>query len=123
MSRIRGRDTGPELPLRKALCAMGVRYRLDRGVLGQPDIVFKAARVVVFVDGCFWHRCPTHGVMPKNNSEFWKTKIRRNVERDDFVTARLADEGWTVLRFWEHDVEGRLPWVTKVIRVALGRAS
>ena len=111
------------MPLRQALWAMGVRYRLDRGVLGQPDIVFKAARVVVFVDGCFWHRCPTHGVMPKNNSEFWKTKIRRNVERDDFVTARLADEGWTVLRFWEHDVEGRLPWVTKVIRVALGRAS
>lgn len=119
MSQIKGRDTKPELWLRKALWAAGFRYRLGRDVEGKPDLVFKGAHVAVFIDGCFWHSCPLHGVMPKGNSEFWRKKLVRNVVRDRTVTDLLTREGWRVLRFWEHEVERELPRVVWAVAQVL----
>ena len=103
----RERDTGTERALRSALHARGLRFRLHRrllkGLRREADLVFASARVAVFVDGCFWHGCPRHATWPKNNAEFWKTKIETNVARDRDTDARLAEEGWTVIRVWEHE--------------------
>ena len=116
MSRIRGRNTLPELHLRRALWSRGCRYRLHYGVLGKPDIVFVSARIAVFVDGCFWHACPEHGVRPKNNREFWRKKLDRNIERDREVNRLLAKAGWKVIRVWEHEIANGLDAV--VARIA-----
>lgn len=106
MSRIRGKNTLPELTLRRALWALGLRYRLQYKIgRFRPDLVFTRAHVAIFVDGCFWHRCPLHGVMPKGNQAFWKAKLERNAQRDIETTKALASEGWTVLRFWEHEID------------------
>lgn len=106
MSRTRSRDTGPEMAIRRLLHAAGYRYRVnlrvERSLRRTVDVAFTSSRVAVFVDGCFWHRCPLHYVEPKTRSEFWRAKISRNVERDQETTAALNDAGWTVLRFWEH---------------------
>lgn len=106
MSRIRGKDTSAELKLRRAVWALGLRYRVNR-LIGRtkPDLVFVSARIAVFVDGCFWHQCPLHGVLPKNNREFWQQKLKRNVQRDAESTQMLTDAGWRVLRYWEHEVD------------------
>jgi DNA mismatch endonuclease (patch repair protein) len=105
MSRIRGKDTKPERILRTALWSLGLRYRLHHALPGRPDVVFPMQRIAIFVDGCFWHGCPQHGAQPKTNSDFWKEKLRRNAERDGKVSAALEAEGWTVLRFWEHEIK------------------
>lgn len=107
MARVRRRDTGPEIALRKALWARGARYRTTHaaGLLGSPDIRFQRLRIAVFVDGCFWHGCPTHGTRPKTNSEFWAAKIVRNRQRDREVDRQLRREGWIVVRLWQHEVE------------------
>ena len=103
MSRIRARDTGPELRLRRELFKMGVRgYRLNCRLAGKPDLVFIRKRLAVFIDGCFWHKCPKHCRMPSSNKEM--NKIDRNVKRDDEVNAKLKEAGWRVLRFWEHEI-------------------
>lgn len=107
MARTGRRDTKPELALRRALHARGYRYRVDRAVLAgarrRPDIVFGPARVVVFVDGCFWHGCPDHGTWPTHNGDFWRDKIETNRLRDRDTDSRLEDAGWTVVRVWEHE--------------------
>lgn len=106
----RRRDTKPELPLRRLLHGAGLRYRVDarpdRQVRVRADIVFGPARVAVFVDGCFWHRCPEHGTWPKSNSEFWRRKFAENVSRDLSVNEALASSGWHVIRVWEHEDPG-----------------
>jgi len=103
----RGRDTGPELRLRSALHRRGLRFRVNRRVTdslrGSVDIVFRTARVAVFVDGCFWHKCPSHGTVPKANQDWWTEKLAGNVARDRRTDAALAAEGWTVVRVWEHE--------------------
>ncbi len=103
----RGRDTGPELALRRALHARGLRYRVDHPLpfdrRRRADILFTRAKVAVFIDGCFWHGCPEHGTMPRTNSAFWSAKIARNRSRDADTNARLQEAGWLVLRFWEHE--------------------
>ena len=104
MSRMPRASTGPELRLRRALHAAGLRFRVhDRSLPGTPDIVFSKARLAIFVDGCFWHACPDHGVLPKNNREWWQQKLDRNRERDREKDALLASAGWHTLHFWEHD--------------------
>lgn len=109
MSRIRGKDTKVELVLRRALWSIGLRYRKNRRISGaRPDIVFAGRRVVVFVDGCFWHGCPQHFVMPRSNHSFWREKLTGNFQRDRKQTLQLEGEGWRVLRFWEHEVEEEL---------------
>jgi DNA mismatch endonuclease, patch repair protein len=107
MSRTRRRDTKPELELRRALHARGLRFRVDRAVLTdrrrRADIVFGPARVVVFVDGCFWHGCPDHATWPVENETFWRDKIETNRLRDRDTDERLARAGWSVVRVWEHE--------------------
>jgi len=107
MSRQRRRDTVPELALRRELHRRGLRYRVDEPLVGLPrrraDITFSRARVVVFVDGCFWHSCPDHRTAPRNNGAWWHAKLERNVERDRETDAVLTASGWFVLRFWEHE--------------------
>jgi DNA mismatch endonuclease, patch repair protein len=117
MSQIKRENTKPELKLRKALWNKGLRYRLKIKVFGKPDIIFKKYKVAVFVDGCFWHKCPEHFSYPKSNQEFWKVKINKNVIRDKKVNEELRNLGWTVLRFWEHELNDDLcEVVNKIIR-------
>ena len=104
MSRIQGRNTKPELALRKALWSAGARYRLRSKLPGRPDLVFPGRKVAVFVDGCFWHKCPKHFQWPATNRAKWKRKISRNVERDQEVNKQLSELGWTVIRIWEHEI-------------------
>lgn len=106
----RGRDTGPELALRSALHARGLRFRknlrLDLGDRHRvcPDVVFPGVRLAVFVDGCFWHGCQKHRSLPTSNAPFWKNKIEGTMRRDRQQVEWLQEAGWTVLRLWEHDV-------------------
>lgn len=123
MSRIKGKDTGPELNLRKALWAEGYRYRLKSKLPGRPDIVFPRQKLAVFVDGCFWHGCPEHAVSPKSNSAFWSKKLGGNIERDGRVNARLASEGWRVLRIWEHEIEADVGSAVLKIAAAIAEAA
>ena len=100
-------DTAPELTLRSELQRRGLRFRknlllkLPNGRV-RPDVVFTRAKVAVFVDGCFWHVCPEHGQIPRANRGYWEPKLARNVERDRRNNAMLEEEGWKVLRFFEH---------------------
>ncbi|MDR0593955.1 MAG: very short patch repair endonuclease [Bifidobacteriaceae bacterium] len=107
MQANRSRDTGPEIALRKLLFARGLRYRVSYKPLADKrvtvDIAFPGPRLIVLVDGCFWHGCPLHHRLPKTNTDYWRAKIDRNVERDAAVSARLEAAGWRVLRFWEHE--------------------
>lgn len=107
----RGRDTKPEVALRSALHAAGLRFRKDYpmkldGVRFRPDIVFTRVKVAVFVDGCFWHSCPQHGTTPTRNAEYWLPKLRRNVERDREQDQALRAYGWLSVRIWEHESLG-----------------
>jgi DNA mismatch endonuclease (patch repair protein) len=103
----RKRDTRPEMALRRAAHALGLRYRVAaRPVAGQPwtaDMVFTRARVAVFVDGCYWHGCPDHFKPPRTNAAYWSPKIARNRARDQLVDGILAGRGWISLRIWEHE--------------------
>lgn len=102
----RGRDTGPELALRRALHGRGLRYFVNRrpvkNLRRTADIVFPTARVAVFVDGCFWHGCPIHHTVAKTNAEFWSTKVEGNRRRDKETDQSLKSQGWSVIRIWEH---------------------
>ena len=105
----RRRDSSPERRLRSALHAAGMRFRVDLPISVpdrrpiRPDVVFTRARVVVFVDGCFWHGCPEHGRPPRTNSRYWGAKIAINRTRDRDQTVALEEAGWTVVRVWEHE--------------------
>lgn len=109
MSGIKGKNTKPELMVRKALHARGFRYRLhDRKVPGKPDMVFTKWNAVIFVNGCFWHGhdCHLHK-LPSTRTAFWKEKIERNRQRDDTVRKMLRDTGWRVLTIWECALRGK----------------
>lgn len=123
MSRIKGRDTKPELMLRKALWAVGMRYRLHAKLPGRPDICFPGRKLAVFVDGCFWHGCPLHGNIPVTNKDFWSKKLTANVARDRKADHQLRSAGWTVLRFWEHEIEKNLEGCITSIQVFLENGS
>ena len=104
MSRIRGKDTKPEMTVRRYLHAHGYRFRIHvRRLPGTPDIVMRKYHVVIFVNGCFWHGHEDCGmyVVPKSNVEFWRNKIERNKERDVRVAEQLRKMGWHVIRIWE----------------------
>ncbi|WP_330251178.1 very short patch repair endonuclease [Nocardia sp. NBC_00565] len=107
MARQRRAGTKPELALRRELHRRGLRYFVDRAPLrGQrrrADLVFPRLRVAVYVDGCFWHRCPRHATDPKNNAQWWADKLTGNVARDRATDATLAAAGWRVIRVWEHE--------------------
>jgi DNA mismatch endonuclease (patch repair protein) len=104
MSHIRGRDTAPEMRVRRILHAAGLRYRLHGKALpGKPDLVFAGRRTVVFVHGCFWHmhRCKYGKPVPATNHDFWAEKRRSNTERDRKNLAKLTEDGWHVFEIWE----------------------
>lgn len=107
MSAARPKDTKPELALRRILHARGMRYRVTYPVPGLPrrtiDVAFTRAKVAVFIDGCFWHGCPDHLTRPRANSEWWVRKLETNMTRDTDTSRVLSEQGWTVLRFWEHE--------------------
>lgn len=101
-------DTKPERRLRSELHRRGLRFRKNLRVnLGtrqvRPDIVFPRAAVAIFVDGCFWHRCPEHSTWPRSNAAFWEEKFQRNVDRDRLDDEALRDADWKVIRVWEHE--------------------
>lgn len=103
--------TRPEVALRSELHRRGLRFRKDLlvavgGRKVRPDVVFTQVRVAVFVDGCFWHGCPEHHVVPRSNRDYWVPKLRRNVERDRATDECLSGAGWLVLRVWEHEDVG-----------------
>ena len=107
MQANRSRNTRPELALRSLLFRHGLRFRVNRRIdLGpikvRPDMVFVRPRVCIFIDGCWWHRCPEHGETPKAHLEYWSAKFERNKQRDRAVNAALATNGWRVVRLWEH---------------------
>jgi DNA mismatch endonuclease (patch repair protein) len=107
MQAARQRDTAPEVLLRRCLHANGLRFRVDMSVLPElrrrADIVFRGTKVVVFVDGCFWHCCPKHRTFPKANAAWWVEKLRANRRRDLDTNRRLKRAGWHVERVWEHE--------------------
>lgn len=118
MAGIRGRDTKPELIVRRALHAMGYRYRLhDRALPGRPDLVFPSRRSVLFVHGCFWHRhdCALGRPQPANNAAFWADKLQGNVRRDREARERLQAMGWRVGVVWECQIR-QGTWSEAVIR-------
>ncbi|MFT4956492.1 MAG: DNA mismatch endonuclease (patch repair protein) [Brevundimonas sp.] len=108
MRRVKGRDTGPEMIVRRALRALGVGYRLGgAGLPGRPDVVMKGRRAVIFVHGCFWHGhdCARGARQPKANGDYWRAKIGRNRERDRTSEEALAADGWRVLILWECELK------------------
>jgi DNA mismatch endonuclease (patch repair protein) len=121
----RSRDTKPELAVRKLLHAQGLRYRVAYRPLpdnrrATVDIAFPGAHVVVLIDGCFWHGCPEHYRPPHSHQDYWQDKLTRNVERDRRTDQALAQAGWRVLRYWEHDQpEAVASQVERAVRAAL----
>jgi len=106
MSQIRGKNTGPEVKLRKLLWSNGVRgYRIHYNLPGKPDIVFIKKKIAIFIDGCFWHKCPICFQEPETRKEFWMKKIQSNIDRDKKVDDQLTNDGWTVIRIWEHEIK------------------
>lgn len=124
MSGIRGKDTQPEMLVRRYLHGQGMRYRLhDRALPGAPDLVFSRHGAVVFIHGCYWHRhkkCK-YATTPASNVMFWKKKFAANVRRDRNVVALLAEQGWRVIVIWECGLRGNtvpdgLGWLPSEIR-------
>ncbi|MDL1862226.1 very short patch repair endonuclease [Betaproteobacteria bacterium PRO7] len=121
MSRIRGRETGPEIALRRELWRMGLRYRTHAKLPGRPDVAFLGDRLAVFIDGCFWHSCPLHGVSPKENRDFWERKLQGNRARDRRNERDLTTLGWSFVRFWEHEIDEAPDRCARAVARALRR--
>ena len=107
MQSNRGRDTKPEIRLRKELHALGLRFRVSLRPVPEirrtADVVFTRARIAVFIDGCFWHGCPDHHTVAKTNAEVWAAKVEGNRRRDRETNELLHERGWLVIRIWEHE--------------------
>lgn len=107
MRKIKAKDTKPELKIRKVLWSLGYRYRKNvKSLPGKPDIVFSRLRLVIFIDGEFWHgfNWSIKKDRISSNREFWIPKIERNIQRDKEIDCKLSESGWRVLRFWEHEI-------------------
>lgn len=107
MQSNKGRDTTPELLVRRLVHAAGLRYRVsarpEKDLRRTADLLFRPVKVAVFIDGCFWHGCPAHYTRPKANNAYWAEKVQRNRDRDAETTRILTERGWLALRFWEHE--------------------
>ncbi|HDQ16376.1 MAG TPA: very short patch repair endonuclease [Bacteroidetes bacterium] len=122
MKSNKSKNTKPEVMLRKKLWSSGVKgYRLNwENAPGRPDICFPGKKIAIFVNGCFWHRCQKCNLpLPKTNTEFWKNKFIRNVERDKLKIQRLKNDGWKVLVVWECDIKNNLDQVVDNIKSIL----
>lgn len=116
MSKIKSKNTNIELKVRKALWAKGIRYRIHNSNLsGTPDISSKKKKIIVFLDGCFWHGCKQHSSIPKTNSEFWKVKINENIKRREKIKVELEKEGYTVLEYFQCDLKKNLNGIVEEI--------
>jgi DNA mismatch endonuclease, patch repair protein len=115
MSRIKSKNTLPELKLRRALWSKGYRFRLNSNIVGKPDLAFPKQKIVVFIDGCFWHKCPICYKQPKSNKKYWLSKIEKNVARDKKVNRILENQGWIILRFWEHNIKNSMSQIIRTI--------
>ncbi|RLT91262.1 MULTISPECIES: very short patch repair endonuclease [unclassified Ketobacter] len=115
MSQIRAKNTKPEVILRKALWRMGWRYRINNKLPGKPDLIYPSLKVAIFIDGCFWHKCPKHYQAPKSRASFWEKKIQGNVTRDQRNNELLQSDGWLVVRVWEHEIKESLTDTVKYI--------
>lgn len=121
MRNIPSKNTAPELKLRKALYALGLRYRLHpKKVLGKPDVVFPKQKVAVFVDGDWWHG-RNYDRDSQKYTDFWKDKIANNMERDIKVSSELSKDGWKVVRLWQKDIEKDVVEQAKLVMTALGK--
>ena len=106
MAAIKGKDTKPEMIVRKYLFSRGLRYRVNnRKLPGSPDIVLKKYKTVVFIDGCFWHGHDCRNTRPAENQEYWQKKRERNIKHDKEVTAMIESRDWKVLRIWECELK------------------
>ena len=106
MSKVRSKDSKIEIIFRKALWKEGFRYRKNvRSYFGNPDLVLKKYKTVIFIDSCFWHGCKKHGSLPATNKKFWKDKIESNKLRDLNVNKYYKKNGWNIIRIWEHDIK------------------
>lgn len=119
MSKIRGRgNKETELLLIQILKSYKIHgWRRNQKLFGKPDFVFWKKKVVIFVDGCFWHSCPIHATKPKNNEMFWAKKLKANIDRDLLVSETLKKKGWFVLRIWEHELKEPSQVAQKIIEV------
>lgn len=120
MSNIRGKNTGPEVKLRKLLWSAGIRgYRIHYKLPGKPDIVFTKKKIAIFIDGCFWHKCPICFQEPETRKEFWMKKILSNIDQDVKVNTQLKEMEWTVIRIWEHEIKKNPSSIIETIREKL----
>jgi DNA mismatch endonuclease, patch repair protein len=108
----------------EALWKKGFRFRKNAKMFGKPDISIKKYKVVIFIDSCFWHCCPLHGNMPKTNQEYWTKKLQRNISRDKEVNKYYINNGWNLLRVWEHefkrDYEATVNYIANFIHESIG---
>jgi len=120
MSRVKGRgNLATEERLVQIFRQHGlIGWRRNSGIFGKPDFVFRAMRLAIFVDGCFWHSCPIHGSIPSTNRMFWLRKLKRNVERDKLVRKELRSLGWNVVRIWQHELRKPTKVVQRINRQA-----
>ena len=119
MSANKGKNTKPEISLRKALWSNGIQgYRINwKKVAGRPDIAFPGKKLAIFVNGCFWHRCPICNLnSPKSNVEFWENKFSKNIERDTRKNEQLNNAGWTVITVWECEIKNDLDAVVEKVK-------
>ncbi len=121
MQATRRRDTPSELALRSFAHRLGLRFRVDWALPGmrrRADLAFITARIVVLIDGCFWHGCPQHGTWPKAHSRWWREKINANRRRDADTVRRLRASGWIVMRVWAHqDPEATARRLARIVKV------
>ncbi len=125
MRKIKSNDTSPEIKLRKALWSQGIRYRIkNKSIIGKPDIAIKKYKLAVFVDGEFWHgyNWSEKKQKIKSNRDYWIKKIEGNIQRDKKVNKELKKDGWTVLRYWQHEIKNDLVSCVSEIEKAINEA-
>ena len=117
MSKIRSIWTKQEVMVHEHLVELGIPHLMHPKLTGHPDILFPLSKTVVFLDGCFWHRCPICYKEPGSNKDYWRHKINMNEQRDKLVTSELECEDWKVLRLWEHDLKHNFEETIKELSV------
>lgn len=115
MAKIKSKDTKPEIFFRKLLYSKGIRYRTHYPIDGKPDVVIVSQKIAIFVDGCFWHKCPKCCRLPNSNKDYWIEKIEKNVKRDKKINETLKSKGWKVIRIWEHEIKENLEGALKKV--------
>lgn len=122
MSQIKAKNTNPEIYIKNILRRNNVKgFSLHGSLLGKPDIIFRKKKIALFMDGCFWHKCPECFIEPRTRRKFWLKKITQNVIRDKKINKELKKRGWKVIRIWEHEIkaEGYPIKIARIIKALL----